>query len=913
MSGQRISAFLANLRASGLVDSAQLAQIANWPAAQAGNDRALAQELVLKGVLTRFQGERLLAGRTGGFVVGPYVVTDKIGVGGMGRVYKAVHRELRRTVALKVLPKAHRADPVLHARFLREARAGAKLCHPNIVTTYGVGEQRNVTYLAMEYVKGRDVYRLIRQHGKLTPTQAAGIAYQVASALQHACEHGVVHRDIKPGNILVDRQGTAKVLDMGLARIEGSDAGTLDSALVTSDGVTMGTVDYLAPEQARDTHSADIRADIYSLGCTLYHMLTGRVPFADGTPTDRLLQRQMDDPPPVTDLEPDLPQGLSEVVARMCARKLDDRYQTPAEVAEALLPWVDPSLVDSESTPPPTQSGLPSGAPTRRGAISEDDPEDEPPGPPSVSQTTPPARSGRTLAELVAMAEADDEPPPSTSWGRPADLVAEADEEDEPVPMPEPPRSSVGAPTSLSAWQRVPAVARALAIAGVVLIAAIVFWPGDPGEPVDPPDEPEPTTAVAPDSGTQAGPHAAAPPEQLQVPGTRTNTGAPPDRLKPEAWSPKPDLPVVRADGSGKGPYETLTQAFADIGPDDDVVIELRTNALVHGGLTLQCRRVTLRAGEGYRPILYANMPRPPGGKAVLESRNILMLRASQSIHLARLHFVARSPGMNCCVVVRSPTVQVQGCTFRHGPARGSAGIMAVTPTRQMTVRDCLFGNTSAVRLTYIPSGRIEVVNCAACSAQLVTVVRVSDPGHSGTRLHVRLERNTRIGAQTPFWFERARVHHRDPQHVRLELVGNVLLPVPGHTRTQSLTNVPIPADARDPKAAVAEHRRAVQWRGRDNLIGHFPHAVVTSMHKPPSRTTPMVSDLRQFLQDWAPDLAATRLESAVSPYTTDQVPWHTWRRTHFEHVHQQLPSGVGDVGADLSRVPDPPDVSALW
>ena len=336
MPARRTSPFLKDLQASGLVDERTLAEIAEWPAAAGDDPRTLARELVDKGVLTPFQATHLLAGRAQGFFIGPYTITDRIGAGGMGQVYKAVHRRMERTVALKVLPKARRTDPQAQARFMREVRASAQLQHANIVTAYDVGEEGSVTYLAMEYVEGTGLDQQIKTQGRLDPQQAARIAEQVALALEHARQHGIVHRDIKPANILINRQGTVKVLDMGLARFEQTGPDVDESTALTRDGVVMGTLDYLAPEQAMDSHTVDTRADIYSLGCTLYHMLTGRVPFPARTAAEKLMKHQMSDPEPVGEQAPDMPAGLDAVVAKMMAKRPEDRYPTPADVADAL-------------------------------------------------------------------------------------------------------------------------------------------------------------------------------------------------------------------------------------------------------------------------------------------------------------------------------------------------------------------------------------------------------------------------------------------------------------------------------------------------------------------------------------------------------------------------------------------------
>ena len=376
MSTSGTSPFLRNLRASRLLDDAQSDEIEQW-AAGGGDDTALARALVAKGLLTKFQAEHLLAGYTK-FFVGPYTMLDRIGGGGMGRVFKAVHRQMRRTVAIKVLTKAKRADPQAQARFMREVRASAKLNHPNIVVAYDVGDEADVTYLVMEYVQGTSLSDLIDQQGKIPPAQAADIARQVALGLDHAHSRGVVHRDIKPSNVLVSDDGTAKVLDMGLARFAETDAAD-DADGLTREGVVMGTIDYLSPEQALDSHRVDTRADIYSLGCTLYRMLTGQVPFPGGTVAEKLIRHQMRQPEPITTFTPEVAADLIAVVDKMMAKRPEDRHQTPAEVADALAApasqstSVGPADVPlvAPSPPPPAETDEPIPAP-------ESEPDDAP-------------------------------------------------------------------------------------------------------------------------------------------------------------------------------------------------------------------------------------------------------------------------------------------------------------------------------------------------------------------------------------------------------------------------------------------------------------------------------------------------------------------------------------------------------
>ena len=408
MATQDTRRFLQNLRTSGVLDEAQLKAIEAWPVATAGDERALARELVAKGLLTDFQASLILAGRTQGFVIGSYVVLDRIGAGGMGRVYKAMHRQMRRTVALKVLPKSRRTDPHAQARFMREVRASARLNHPNIVTAFDVKDEGDLTYLVMEYVKGASLSDLIKTHGKLAPPQAAAIAHQVALALEHACERGVVHRDIKPGNILLTERGTVKVLDMGLARIEHPESDPDRPGTLTADGVVIGTVDYLSPEQAMDSHRVDTRADIYSLGCTLYHMLSGRVPFPGENVAEKLMKHQMREAEPVTTLAPDVPDELVTVVVRMMAKRPGDRFQTPAEVTQALQPWAGQSVAELVASVPAGGSGSPSPS-TATGVPKPSKPAPAPQGPasaapkPSKPAPAPPRRVPGSTSNRIGM------------------------------------------------------------------------------------------------------------------------------------------------------------------------------------------------------------------------------------------------------------------------------------------------------------------------------------------------------------------------------------------------------------------------------------------------------------------------------------------------------------------------------
>ena len=268
-------------------------------------------------------------------MLGEYVVLDQIGAGGMGQVFKARHRTMDRLVALKTLPRKAMKDPEAVKRFHREVRAAAKLEHPNIVIAFDAGEADGIHFLVMQYVDGQDLGAIVAKRGRLSVEQAIECIVQTARGLEYAHSEGVVHRDIKPSNLLLDRKGTVKILDLGLARIfEGHQTAASDR--LTDSGQVMGTCDYMAPEQAEDAHHADGRSDIYSLGCTLFRLLTGRKPFEGDTLIQILFAHQQAPIPSLRDGRPDVAAELDEVFHRMVAKHPSDRYQSMTEVIAAL-------------------------------------------------------------------------------------------------------------------------------------------------------------------------------------------------------------------------------------------------------------------------------------------------------------------------------------------------------------------------------------------------------------------------------------------------------------------------------------------------------------------------------------------------------------------------------------------------
>jgi len=302
---------------------------------------SLLPSLVQYQLLTEYQAARISAGKTFGLVLDHYRILDRLGSGGMGIVFRAEHVRMRRIVAVKALPFQSQQSARDLARFYAEIRAVSRLRHPNIVTALDAGEviapdgEGGLHYYVMEYVEGQDLERLVEQHGPLPIHKACDYAYQIASALHEAHKHHLVHRDIKPSNIIITPEDQAKLLDFGLVR-------HFEHRL-TEPGTILGTVDYIAPEQARDASTVDIRADIYGLGATLFWCLTGRTPFpSKGNLVQDLAARQTQAAPAVRTYRPEVKPELEAVVTRLMAVNPDDRYPTPQAVMAALFSFIKP-------------------------------------------------------------------------------------------------------------------------------------------------------------------------------------------------------------------------------------------------------------------------------------------------------------------------------------------------------------------------------------------------------------------------------------------------------------------------------------------------------------------------------------------------------------------------------------------
>ncbi len=324
------------LRRYRLLEAVHLEELQTLPS-RFSDPKSLTAELIRRGWLTPYQANQLFQGKGPDLLLGSYVLLERLGEGGMGEIFKARNWKLGRVVALKVIRRERLDNPDTVRRFEREVRAAAALDHPNIVRAFDADRIGGTHLLVMEYVAGAtDLAHLVRQKGPLAVPQACDYVRQAALGLQHAHERGLVHRDVKPSNLLLTADGTVvKVLDMGLARLNQSAADD-KSSTVTLEGTVMGTPDYMAPEQARESHAVDIRADLYSLGCTLYYLLTGRVPFPGGSFFQKVNRHQFEEPEPVERLRPEVPAEVAAVVRKLMAKRPEERYQTPGELAAAL-------------------------------------------------------------------------------------------------------------------------------------------------------------------------------------------------------------------------------------------------------------------------------------------------------------------------------------------------------------------------------------------------------------------------------------------------------------------------------------------------------------------------------------------------------------------------------------------------
>jgi serine/threonine protein kinase len=331
--------FLRTILRSGILRRDELQDaLRSVPSQERDDPNKIADHLVRRGKLTQFQTQKLLQGVSGGLILGPYQVEAVLGRGGMGSVYLALDARSGQHVALKVLPpKMAREKERSLARFEREKTVSQRIRHPNIALTQEAGVTHGVHYIAMEYIPGQTLYRLVTKEGPLLVSRAGQLFAEVADALDYAHSQGVIHRDLKPSNIMVTPNDHAKILDLGLAFLVGEEVE--DVEVVGGKGYVVGSVDYMAPEQTRDSSAVDPRTDIYALGCCIYFALTGKPVFPAGGTKEKIQAHRQMGPEPIVNRNPQVPDGFDDVVHRMLAKDPVHRYQTAAEAARELRRW----------------------------------------------------------------------------------------------------------------------------------------------------------------------------------------------------------------------------------------------------------------------------------------------------------------------------------------------------------------------------------------------------------------------------------------------------------------------------------------------------------------------------------------------------------------------------------------------
>jgi len=366
MAGHSAKNLLKLLEKSGIADQDELKESLGSLSAKLDGSAVGTQELtahlIESGIITEWHANKLLAGKYKGFFLDKYKLLGHLGTGGMSSVYLAESKNTRKKRAIKVLPKKKVSDKSYLDRFYREGKAAASLNHPNIVRVYDINNAGDTHYMVMEYVQGADLYETVRDHGQLSIEDAVDAIYQSAEGLLHAHKKGMVHRDVKPANLLKTETGSIKILDLGLAlfNTEGEE-----SLTVLYNEKVMGTADYLSPEQAVNSHEVDHRADIYSLGCTLYFLVTGRPPFDKGTLAQRIAMHQTKEPDSIFDSRKDCPAGLVDICTKMMRKNPDDRFADCEEVMATLNQFRASPETFSLDLPPPTPVTAKESAPTK--------------------------------------------------------------------------------------------------------------------------------------------------------------------------------------------------------------------------------------------------------------------------------------------------------------------------------------------------------------------------------------------------------------------------------------------------------------------------------------------------------------------------------------------------------------------
>lgn len=679
---------------SGLVDATALQ--ACWDAIPPDRrviehiDRRLARQAVQSGLLTLWQAQQLMLGRTSGFKIDRYVLLDLIGQGGMGRVYMARDSRLNRRVAVKILTPERMNNPRAKVRFEREAAVGAQLQHENLVRIYDKGEANGKCYLVMEFIEGKTIGGMIAENGPLPPSVAARLTRQIALGLDHAQRKGLIHRDVNPYNILVTRDGIAKLTDLGLAIEEA------ETERVTRDGATVGTFDYVSPEQARHSHDVDIRTDIYSLGCSLYHMLTGQVPFPSASLPEKLWGHQRLEPAAISSLAPGVPEGLIAVVGKMMRKSREERYTTPLDVAQALEPYVEEpptgdyplavqnaatlaaaaaptqTLITAATSAPPVERLVPPGEPP---SIT---PSPEPAIAPEAGPISPFPSNDGPIAGLNLAVDLGPEPPlsASTSTGRnkarsrttsPTSTAVEAES------------TSGGRPTTARPRWLVPA-----GIAAAVLVVFgffFVFMKKDTSATTGPKTAGKPGKTAPSSVGKSA--------EKAGSSTTARSESAATAPATPEKKSPSgKEVAVVAADGTRKIEADFATALRAAIGRKGHVLLANAKPLEFKAGdaVNISGGALAIRAADHIKPELHVE---------IKGSKPFLATRAETPLRIEGVMFVVKyvNPGANPPAVIEAGgTLTLDRCAFRvEGDVPNARAV--VCHGGSLTVSGCWFEN----------------------------------------------------------------------------------------------------------------------------------------------------------------------------------------------------------------------------
>ncbi len=788
-------------------------------------DRRLARQAISTNKITLWQAQQLLSGRAHGFRIDKYLLLDRIGQGGMGRVYLAKDTRLHRRVALKVLSPDRMNNPRALARFTREAKVGAQLQHDNLVRIYDEGESNGIRYLVMEYIEGRNIGQLIQDTGPLPWPEACRIARQVALGLEHAYQKGLIHRDVNPCNILISPDGVAKLTDLGLA------IDLADEENVTRDGATVGTFDYISPEQARHSRSVTTRSDIYSLGCTIYHMISGRVPFPNSSLPEKLFAHQSREPEPLDQVVNDVPESLWLVIRKMLRKRPEERYQTPLAAAQALEPFADPSLglqamseaAASATAPSPTPP--PSPEPYEEPADTEPSPAPASAYAPSRSPSPISAATPMIASPVSAVAAMADLPPvtpvtpdplgaaSSFDLGNgmgmgilPLDLGADdpltagllADTRSRSMSRSKSASKSdeAKAATGKAGGRKLVLMAGVAGVVGVLGFAAFLLLIRGNGNPA----------GAATKGGT-----------------VKANTGAKPG-VEPKPGNPAP----VAEDGGNAGkPAEGITVVYRDGvtrtatslaeavtmagGPrGGEVVLSGKAPVTLNNstpGIELASGGVTIRAAEGARPILMLDVVGPNpflstrgAGRLALKGLRVEARYSSSArsfghlaevggeIDLERCSFVAtNAPSTAIAFKVEGLRTRIKNCFF---DGFGEALSVALFPQSELTLADTIVAHSGA-----------DVKAGWAANLRATTVGPAAPQGAPGRR--IRLERCSFQGRGL---FQLTGFTDQTPLAVEAR-----------HLAVQAEAILAFNAEVA-PGAAAPPGFAAIKWAGGDNL-----------------------------------------------------------------------------------------------